>query len=49
MSVEIGSGIQIGPGILIGPGAVSVPLLFIDTEDSNQLTTESNDNLITES
>ena len=39
MPVEIGSGIQIGPGILIGPGAVSVPLLFIDTENNNQLNT----------
>ena len=48
MPIEIGPGWTIGPGIQIGGGAQPV-ITFIDTENDNQLTTESGDNLITES
>jgi hypothetical protein len=47
MAIEIGPGITIGSGIIIGEGA-SLPVYFIATENSNDLITESGDNLITE-
>jgi len=40
--------IEIGPGIVIGQGA-QAPVAFISTENNNDLITESDDNLITES
>ena len=47
MAIEIGPGISIGAGISMGEGAASI-VYFIATEDSNDLITESGDNLITE-
>jgi hypothetical protein len=47
MAIEIGPGIIIGAGITIGQGAIP-PVIFIATESSNDITTESGNNLITE-
>jgi hypothetical protein len=48
MAIEIGPGITIGQDITIGPGAIPVPT-FISTESNNDITTESGNNLITQS